>query len=80
MLVKCCVRKYETIEVEIPDEYRKLAVPYPWTDPNITNEDIDRCIDAVEKATGIPVDDDCEKAIVIEAVWSAENGETMLEM
>lgn len=80
MKVKCCVRKYETIEVEIPDEFRKLAVPCPWEDENVSNEDYDRCIDAVEKATGIPVDDDVDKPIVIECVWSAENGETMLEM
>ena len=80
MLVKCKVRKYETMYVEIPDEFRKLAVPYPWEDPNVSSEDYDHCIDAIEKLTGIPVDDDPEKDIVIECVWSAENGETMLEM
>ena len=79
MKVKCCVRKYETIEVEIPDEFRKLAVPRPWNDPTFSNEDYNRCIDAVEKATGITVDDDSSKDIVIVAVWSAENDETMLE-
>lgn len=80
MLVKCKVRKYETMYVEIPDEFRKLAVPYPWEDPNVSSEHYDHCIDAIEKLTGIPVDDDPEKDIVIECVWSAENGETMLEM
>lgn len=79
MKVKCRVRKYEIIEVEIADEYRKLAVPYPWLDPNVSPEDYDHCANAIEKLTGIPVDDDCDKDIVIECVWSAENGETMLE-
>lgn len=80
MLVKCRVRKYETIEVEISDEYRKLATPYPWNDPTISNDDYDKCATAIERLTGIPVDDDCDKDIVIECVWSAENGETMLEV
>ncbi len=79
MKVKCCVRKFEIIEVEIPDEYRKLASSYPWEDDTISNEDYDRCADAIEKATGIPVDDDIEKDVVIMTVWSAESGETMLE-
>ena len=79
MKVKCCVRKYEIIEVEIPDEFRKLATPLPWNDPTISDEDYDRCADAVEKVTGITVDDDSGKDIVIVSVWSAENDETMLE-
>ena len=79
MKVKCCVRKYEIIEIEISDEYRKLATPYPWNDPNISNEDYDKCADAIEKLTGIAVDNDPDKDVVIECVWSAENGETMLE-
>lgn len=79
MKVKCRVRKYETVEVEISDEYRKLAVPCPWNDPNISNEDYDKCADVIEKLTGIVVDDDPDKDVVIEYVWSAENGETILE-
>ena len=80
MRVKCCVRRYEIIEAEIPDEFRKLAVSRPWENPDITDFDYDQCCKAVEKATGIRFGDAGEDEVAaIEIVWSAENDETILE-
>lgn len=77
MKIKYCVCRYETHEAEISDEFAKLACPRPWEDKTFTNEDYDKCVDEVEKITGLPLDDDASDAYIV-SVWSAENGETML--
>ena len=80
MKVKYCVCRYETHEAEISDEFAKLAVPYPWEDKSITDEDYNKCVDEVERVTGLPFDDNtCDDAYIV-SVWSAENGETILEL
>ena len=79
MKIKYCVCRYETHEAEISDEFAKLACPRPWKDKTITNEDYDKCVDEVERVTGLPLDDNADSDAYIVSVWSAENGETMLE-
>ena len=84
MKVKCTVLKYEEVEVEIDDKFRKLAVNHPWEYDNITSGDYHECYKAVEQATGLnfgDVDDDNNwvDAPYIVAVTSAENDETMIE-
>jgi hypothetical protein len=74
------VRRYEEIEVEISDEFRKLAQPHPWADDTLEYEMYDRCVKAVEQATGMKVDIDEDLTAMIECVWSAENDELMLEV
>ena len=78
MKIKYCVCRYETHEAEISDEFAKLAVPYPWEDKSITDEDYNKCVDEVEKVTGIPFSDDGGDEYIC-TVWSVENGETILE-
>lgn len=87
MKVKLYVCKSEEVEVEIDDKFRKLAVDKPWLDSTITNEDYEECAAAVEAASGLPFGEKFtdEKGYIdynqnfVAAVWSAENGETMLE-
>ena len=80
MKVKVVVRRLEEVEVEIDDKFRRLAVPYPWTDKTITDELVDEAISAVTSAVLLPFgDDDHDNANYIDSVYSAENGETMLE-
>ena len=80
MKVFCRVCCYETIEAEIPDEFRRLAIPHPWEDKTLTNDFIENCVKAVEGVTGLPMDDCVDAEAYITAVWSAENGETILEL
>ena len=80
MKIKYCVCRYETHEAEISDEFAKLACARPWEDKTITIEDYDKCIDEVEKVTGLPLDDNTDSDAYIVSVWSAENGETILEL
>lgn len=83
MKVKCFVVKSEIVEVEIPDEFQQLAQPCPWEDDTIPEDMYDRCIEAVEEATGIPcggyTEDGGPRWPFIGTVWSVENGETILE-
>lgn len=83
MKVKLYVCRHEEIEVEIDDKFRKLAQPYPWKDPECTEELYEECCKAVEQASGLPFGDEDENnnfnSNYIEAVWSAENDEVMLE-
>ena len=77
MKVNCQICRYYTVQVEIPDEFRKLAKPLLEPNEN-TKEEFERCIKAVENATGLPFSDDYDEFVV--EVESAENGETMLEL
>ncbi len=85
MKVKCFVCRHEEIEVEVPDRFRKLAVARPWEDPSCTSEEYEALIHAVEDASGLPFGERNEDDSIVfnqnyvEAVWSAENGEVMLE-
>ena len=84
MKVKLTVCMHKEIEVEIDDKFRKLAVARPWDHPEITDEDTQECLEALEAASGLPFGDEVEagedypQAFIVLAV-SAENGETMLE-
>ena len=80
MKIKYCVCRYETHEAEISDEFAKLACARPWEDKTITNEDYDKCTDEVERVTGLPLDDRTDSDAYIVSVWSAENGEIILEL
>lgn len=82
MKVKCFVTK--EIEVEIDDKFRKLALPISdlHYGENVTQEDYDACIEAVEKVTGLPFGDNREKHPDKPYIWavnSMENQEAMLE-
>ena len=85
MKVKCYVCRHEEVDVEIPNDFIKLAQPHPWTDPECTAEMYEACCLAVEKATGIPFGDEDENGEVretfIATVSCAEpdNDNTMLE-
>lgn len=83
MKVKLYVCRYEEMEVEIDDKFRKLAVDKPWEDPTISNDDYEECAKAVEQASGLPFGDenengDCNEHFIA-VVYSDENGEIMLE-
>lgn len=75
MRVKCFIQTIQ--EVEISDEFKKLAVPYQW-ESGAKEEDFDNCIKAVKEATGLPWYNG-ESDTFIFAVHSVENGEVMLE-
>ena len=79
MKIKYCVSRYETHEAEISDEFAKLACARAWEDETITSEDYRKCIDEVERVTGLPFDDNAGDVYIV-SVWSAENDETMLEL
>ena len=79
MKIKYCVCRYETHEAEISDEFAKLACARPWEDRTITKEDYHKCVKEVERVTGLPLDDNADSDACIVSVWSAENGETILE-
>jgi hypothetical protein len=80
MKIKYCVCRYETHEAEISDEFAKLACARPWEDKTITSEDYNKCVDEVERVTGLPLDDHTDSDAYIVAVRSAKNGETILEL
>lgn len=79
MKIKYCVCRYETHEAEISDEFAKLACAHPWEDKTITEEDYIKCADEIEKVTGLPFDGNSGEEAYIVSVWSAENGENVLE-
>ena len=79
MKVTLCVCRYEEVEVEIDDKFQKLAVDRPWEHLDLKVSDYDECIKAVEEASGLPFGDDSEAKAFIEAAWSSESGELMLE-
>lgn len=78
MKVKCYVSIIEERIVDIDDKFAKLAVAHPWEHPELTNEDYEECVRAVEEATGLKLDE--YQYPHIDAVESVENGETMLEL
>ena len=84
MKVKCTVLKYEEVEVEIDDKFRKLAVSHPWERDDLTNDDYQAGVKAVEQATGLNFGDADDDGNWIDAphivtVTSAENGAIMME-
>ena len=79
MKIKYCVVRYEQHEAEISDEFRNLAHPRPW-ELGIGSQNYERCIAEVERVVGLPMDDTTDADAYITSVWSAENGETMLEL
>ena len=80
MKIKYFVCLYETHEAEISEEFAKLACARPWEDKTSTSEDYNKCVDEVERVTGLPLDDNADSDAYIVSVWSAENGETILEL
>lgn len=78
MKVKCYVNVIEERIVEIDDKFAKLDVARPWEHPELTDEDYEECIRAVEEATGVKFDEYAFPRI--EAVDSVESGETILEL
>ena len=79
MKVKYRVCKYETREAEIDDKFAKLAVPYPWEDKSITEEDYKECIKEIEKISGLPFANGVDGEEYIYSVWSVETEENILE-
>jgi hypothetical protein len=78
MKVKCYVSVIEERIVEIDDKFAKLDIARPWEHPELTNEDYEECIRAVEEATGLKMDEYEDPHI--EAVESVESGEMILEL
>jgi hypothetical protein len=78
MKVKCYVSVIEERIVDIDDKFRKLDVAHPWEHPELTDEDYEECIRAVEEATGAKMDEYCYPHI--ESVESVESGEMILEL
>jgi hypothetical protein len=56
MKVRCYISTIVKREVEIDDKFKTLAVEHPW-EHDIPNELYEEAVAAVEKATGIPMDD-----------------------
>lgn len=80
MKINYYVCRYETHEAEISDEFAKLACARPWEDKTITSEDYNKCVDEVERVTGLPLDENTGEDAYIVSVWSAENGKIILEL
>lgn len=78
MKVKCYVVVTEERIVDIDDKFAKLAVARPWEHPELTDEDYEECIRAVENATGLKFDEYAFPRI--EVVESIANGERILEL
>jgi len=84
MRVKCTVLKYEEVEVEIDDKFRKLAVNHSCTYDDIASKDYRECAKAVEQATGLNFGDVYDNNSLVKdpyiiAVTSTENNKTMIE-
>lgn len=79
MKVKCFVSAILTREVEIDDKFKVLAVDKPW-EHNIPNELYEEAVKAVEKATGIKMDDNCDDSAYICGVEDCETEITILEL
>lgn len=56
MKVKCYISTIIEKEVEIDDKFKTLAVERPW-EHDIPSELYAEAVAAVEKATGVPMDD-----------------------
>lgn len=78
MKVKCYVNVIEERIVEIDDKFAKIAVARPWEHPELSKEDYEDCVRAVEEATGLKFDEYVFPHI--DAVECVENGEMMLEL
>lgn len=79
MKVKCYVNAILTREVEIDDKFKPLAVDRPW-EQNISDELYEEAVQAVEKATGIKMDDNCGDSAYICGVEDCETNITILEL
>ena len=79
MKVKCYVNVIFTKEVEIDDKFKALAVEKPW-EWNIPKELYEEAVQAVEKATGIKMDDMCNDSAYICSVEDCETEIVMLEL
>lgn len=77
MKVKCYISTIVEKEVEIDDKFKALAVEYPW-DHDIPDELYDEAVAAVEKATGVPMDEDADGDFIC-GVADIETGITILE-
>lgn len=79
MKVKCYIPTVRTVEVEIDDKFKALAVERPWEHPELTNEMYEEAVVAVEKATGLKMDDTLDSDYVC-GVEDIETEITILEM
>lgn len=79
MQVRCYVNTILTREVEIDDKFKALAVEKPW-EHNIPDELYEEAVQAVEKATGIKMDDNCGDSAYICGVEDCETEITILEL
>lgn len=78
MKVVLCVRRYENVEIEIDDKFKKLSDPDLWLGNGLEEEDFDECIDAIKKATGLSFHNEYDEATIITAT-DPENDMTMIE-
>jgi hypothetical protein len=79
MKVKCYVQTILTREVEIDDKFKILAVEKPW-EHNIPDALYEEAVQAVEKATGIKMDDNCNDSAWICSVEDCETENLILEL
>ena len=79
MKVKCYVSAILTREVEIDDKFKALAVDKPW-EHDISDSFYEEAIQAVEKATGIRMDGNCNDNAYICSVEDCETKIMMLEI
>lgn len=79
MKVKCYVSTILTREVEIDDKFKALAVDKPW-EHDIPDSLYEEAIQAVEKATGIKMDENCGDSAYICSVEDCETEITMLQL
>lgn len=79
MKVRCYVSTILTREVEIDDKFKALAVDKPW-EHDIPNELYEEACQAVEKATGLKMDDCGDDSAYIFGVEDCETEITILEL
>ena len=79
MKVKCYICTVLTREVEIDDKFKPLAVEKPW-EHNIPKELYAEAVEAVEKATGLKMDDMVDDSAYICSVEDCASEITMLEL
>lgn len=78
MKVKCYISTIIEKEVEIDDKFKVLAVERPW-EHDIPDELYEEAVAAVEKATGVPMDD-CADGDFIGSVEDIETEIPILEL
>ena len=78
MKVKCYISTIVKKEVEIDDKFKALAVDSPWKH-DIPDELYEEAVAAVEKATGVPMDDNADGDFIF-GVHDSETGIVMLEL